>query len=320
MHVLEAQHRIRARIERTPMIGSPALSAACNGDVRLKLETLQPIGSFKLRGATNAIMSLPVDRRPPSVITASSGNHGIAVAAAARHSGLSATILVGRTIPDAKLRALRRYETERIHIEVLDVGSDEAELVARDRAARAGSTYISPYNDPLVIAGQGTAALEILEDWPECDCIIAPIGGGGLIAGLGVWAKTIKPALRLVGVQPAASPTLAHLLSEGAVEPIEIGPTLADGVAGNVEPGSITIDLCRQLLDEVVIIGEEAITAAIRWAFTEHNLVLEGSAALGIAALQLHSRPDLVGRRTAVLVTGQLIDHTTFARIIQDDR
>jgi len=289
--------------------------AADGSRARLKLETLQPTGSFKLRGATNAIASLS-EAGTVSIVTASSGNHGIAVAAAARSARINATILVGRTIPEAKLNILRRYEDDLINVEVLDCGSDEAELVARERASRSGWRYLPPYNDPLVIAGQGTAAVELLEQWPECNCIIAPIGGGGLIAGLAVWAKAIDPTIRLIGVQPKASATFARLLSDGGMSRLEIGATLADGAAGNVEPGSITIELCRRLVDQIAVVDEEAIADAIRWAFSEHRLVLEGSAALGIAALRQGEADVSERRRIAVVITGQLIDTHTFVDLL----
>jgi threonine dehydratase len=316
--ILVAQERIRRYARSTPLVPSPGLSKATDSEVRLKLDTLQPTGSFKLRGAFNAILALAQHAPDARIVTASSGNHGVAIAAAAAATGLDATILVGRTTPEAKLQVLTRYQTPNVQVEVLEVGSDEAETVARSRAELEGLIYVPPYNDPLVIAGQGTAAVEILFEWPQCDCIVAPVGGGGLISGLGLWAKSVDPSLRLIGVQSEASPTMALLLEHGSIEPIAIAETLADGAAGNIEPGSITIGLCYSLLDDLLVIDEDSIVEAIRWSFTEHQIVLEGSAALGVAALLDLEKLDVSGSRVAVLITGQLIDREVFASILSN--
>jgi threonine dehydratase len=166
-----------------------------------------------------------------------------------------------------------------------------------------------------VIAGQATVGVEILEDWPEVDIIVVPIGGGGLIAGIGLWAKAIKPGVRLIGVQPAASPPMYAYFETGSVDPMPIAPTLADGVAGNIERGSITWKLCRQLVDEVVVIEEEAIADAMRWALEVPHLLLEGSAVLGIAAVRTGAF-DMTGRNVAVVTTGRNIGIEALRRVL----
>ncbi len=178
------------------------------------------------------------------------------------------------------------------------------------------ATYVAPYNDPDVIAGQGTIGLEILEDWPECDAIAVPVGGGGLIAGIGTWAKPIRPDLRLVGVQPSASPPMYAFRESGSTKPMPIAPTLSDGTAGNIERGSITWTLCKRLLDEVVLVDEEEIANAMRWSITEHHLLLEGSGALGIAALLARRANELAGRRVAVVCTGRNVDVETLRAVL----
>ena len=172
-----------------------------------------------------------------------------------------------------------------------------------------------PYNDPDVIAGQGTVGAEILDKWPECDAIVVPIGGGGLIAGIGLWAKAVKPGLRLVGVQPSASPPMYAYLESNSTKPMPIAPTLADGVAGNIERDSITWKMCRQLVDEVVLVDEEQIADAMAWSLGVHHLVVEGSGALGIAALRARLG-GLAGSRAAVVLTGRNVDAAVLASLL----
>ena len=193
--------------------------------------------------------------------------------------------------------------------------TDDAEAEARRRDDAGHAIYIPPYNDPEVIAGQATVGVEILEDWPEVDTIVVPIGGGGLFAGIGLWAKAMKPGLHLVGVQPSASPPMYAHFETGSTDPMPIAPTLADGVAGNIERTSITWRLCRQLVDQVVVVEESEIADAMRWAIEVPHLLLEGSAVLGIAAL----RPGLVelaGRNVAVVTTGRNVSAETLRAVL----
>jgi threonine dehydratase len=195
-------------------------------------------------------------------------------------------------------------ETQRVTVELVGEDTDAAEAEARRRDDAGHAIYIPPYNDADVIAGQATVAVEIVEDWPEVDTIVVPIGGGGLIAGIGLWAKAVKPELRLIGVQPAASPPMYAHFQTGSTEPMPVAPTIADGVAGNIERTSITWKLCKRLVDEVVLVSEDAIADAMRWALEVPHVLVEGSAALGIAALQ-PGIVDVAGRRVAVVMTGR---------------
>ncbi len=323
--ILAAAARLRGIALDTPLDPAPALAVASGAaEVRLKLEALQPTGSFKTRGAHNRIAILSAARERGEgpdlpVVTASSGNHGIAVAQAAARYGLRATILVGAGVSPAKLERLRGLESDLVTVEIAGRDSDDAEAEARRRDELGAATYVSPYHDPDVIAGQGTIGLEILADWPECDAILAPIGGGGLIAGIGTWAKSIRPDLRLVGIQPSASPPMYAYFESGSTKPMPIAPTLADGVAGNIWRGSITWNLCRRLVDEVVLVDEDEIAAAMRWALLEQHLLLEGSAVLGIAALRLRRASGLEGRRVAVVCTGRNVDEATLQRVLASD-
>ncbi len=300
-----ARHRLEGIAQHTPLEPSPELTEATGAaEVRLKREEVQPTGAFKTRGAHNKVAVVAEERPEAALVTASSGNHGIAVATAAIRHGMRLTVLVGHSISPAKLERLRALETSRVTVELSGDDTDAAEAEARRRDDAGQAIYIPPYNDPEVVAGQATVGVEILADWPEVDTIVVPIGGGGLISGIGLWAKAVKPGLRLIGVQPSASPPMYGYFATGSTDPMPIAPTLADGVAGNIERDSITWKMCRQLVDEVAVVEEEAIATAMRWAVEVPHLLLEGSAVLGIAALQA-GQLAAAGRRIAVVTTGR---------------
>ena len=306
-----ARQRLHGIALHTPLEPSRELSEATGAaEVRLKREEVQPTGAFKTRGAHNKVAIVAEQSPAAALVTASSGNHGIAVATAAIRHGMRLTVLVGRSVSPAKLERLRALETNRITVELTGNDTDEAEAEARRRDDAGHAIYIPPYNDADVIAGQATVGVEILDDWPDVDTIVVPIGGGGLIAGIGLWAKALKPTLRLIGVQPSASPPMYAYFETGKTDPMPIAPTIADGVAGNIERASITWKLCRQLVDEVVLVDEEQIADAMRWALEVPHLLLEGSAVLGIAAL----RPgliDVAGRNVAIVTTGRNVSLET---------
>jgi threonine dehydratase len=322
--ILAARERLAGIALLTPLEPAPALAAACGAaEVRLKLEALQPTGSFKTRGAHNKVAILAAardagDAQDLPLVTASSGNHGIAVAHAAARYRMRVTILVGRSVSPAKLERLRSLETDDITVELSGRDSDDAEAEARRRDEMGVARYVAPYNDPDVIAGQGTIGLEILEQWPACDVIVVPVGGGGLVSGIGTWARAVSPTLRLVAVQPSASPPLYAYLESGSTRPMPIAPTLADGVAGNIERGSITWSLCRRLVNEAVVVDEDAIAGAMRWAVEEQHLLLEGSGALGIAALQAGVLSGIEGQNVAIVCSGRNVDGATLRRVLGD--
>lgn len=306
--VVAARRRLAGVALQTPLEPSTDLAAESGAaQVRLKLESLQPTGAFKIRGAENKVALVASERPDAELVTASTGNHGIAVAAAAARHGLPLTVLVGASASPAKLARLRALESDLITVEVFGADSDHAEAEGRRRDETGAAVYVSPYNDPDVVAGQGTVGAEILDQWPEVEAIVVPVGGGGLISGIGLWANAVKPGLRLVGVQPAASPPLYAYFQTGSTDPMPIAPTLADGVKGNIERSSITWKMCRQLVDEMVIVDEEEIADAMRWAIDMPHLLLEASAVLGIAAMRTGRLGSLAGRRVAVVVTGRNI-------------
>ncbi|HET9877996.1 MAG TPA: pyridoxal-phosphate dependent enzyme, partial [Candidatus Limnocylindria bacterium] len=315
--VLRARRLLRGIALDTPLEPSAELATASGAaEVRLKREETQPTGAFKIRGAHVKVAAVAAEHRDAHLVTASSGNHGLATAAAAARHGMRLTVLVGGSVSPAKLERLRALETDRITIEVFGRDTDEAEAEARRRDDGGEAVFVPPYNDPDVIAGQATVGVEIVDAWPEVEVIVVPIGGGGLISGIGLWAKAVRPGLRLVGVQPAASPPMYAHLATGATAPMPIAPTLADGVAGNIERGSITWKMCRQLVDEIVLADEDEIADAMRWAIEVPHILLEGSAVLGIAALRAGRIAGLAARRVAVVTTGRMVDAATVARVI----
>jgi threonine dehydratase len=312
-----ARALLRGIALHTPLEPSRELAEQAGAaEVRLKREDVQPTGAFKTRGAHNKVGLTAQSRPEAALVTASSGNHGIAVATAAARHDMRLTVLVGRSISPAKLERLRALETRRITIELFGNDTDEAEAEARRRDDAGHAIYIPPYNDPEVVAGQATVGVEILEDWPDVDTMVVPIGGGGLIGGIGLWVKAVKPGLRLIGVQPSASPPMYAHFETGSTDPMPIAPTLADGVAGNIERTSITWRLCRQLVDEVVLVEEEEIADAMRWALEVPHILLEGSAVLGIAALRA-GRLDVAERHVAVVLTGRNVGPETLHAIVR---
>ena len=298
--VMGAADRIRPFIVRTPLERSVELSALCGVDVWLKFECFQSTGSFKLRGALNALLLLDEDTRQQGVITASAGNHGLGVARAAALAGVPATVLVPETASRAKVEALQHSGAELIQF---GATYDDAEREGRRLANARGLWFVSAYNDPAVVAGGGTIALEVVESMPTPGALLVPAGGGGLIGGIGVAAHGVDPGIVVQGVQSVASPALHAALAAGALVDVEVHPSVADGLAGNVEPGSITLDLLKQHVREVMLVEETEITGAMRWLLEHEHVLVEGAAAVGVAVLLGGWRP-LAGP-VAVLLTGR---------------
>ncbi|MEY2423508.1 MAG: threonine dehydratase [Acidimicrobiaceae bacterium] len=281
-------------------------------DVVLKLETLQPTGSFKVRGALVAVArAVALDPETP-LVTASAGNHGLGVAYAATAYGATATVVVPENASPAKLAALARFD---VTLVPKGTSYDEAEAYAVGLADE-GAAFVSPYNDPDTIAGQGSVVLELFDQVPGLRTIVVPIGGGGLISGVGL-AATLRPGVRVIGVQAAASPAILSALDDDGASPIVVHPTLADGLAGNIEAGSVTIDLVRRHVADIVTVTEEEIGDAIRFLVREHGLVVEGSGAVGVAAL-LQGYVTNDGGPTAVLLTGRNIAPKLLAALLSE--
>jgi threonine dehydratase len=246
------------------------------------------------------------------VLTISAGNHGLAVAHCSEALKLDTTIVVPRSASRAKVEAIRRYPVKLLE---MGAGYDEAERAARELERESGMTFVSPYNDPDVIAGQGTAAIEILEDYPDLDAIVVPIGGGGLLAGVLIAAKAIKPEIEVFGVEPTTSPTMSAALAAGAIVPIDEEETIADGLAGNIEPGSMTYPIIQRLVDGVILVTEDAIKTSIARLAREDHLIIEGAAATSIAAV---ADERLKGKRVCAMVTGRNIALDLFCRVLEE--
>ncbi len=312
--VLLAARRIAPYVLRTPLERSAALSAELGVEIWLKLECQQRTGSFKLRGAINRLLTLPDEARARGVLTCSAGNHGLGVAEAARLTGVAATIVVPQNASPAKVEGLRRAGVETL---LIGADYDEAEVEAPRIAAARGLTFVSPYDDPAVIAGAGTVALEILLDLPDAGTIVVPVGGGGLASGIGVVARTLAPEVLTIGVQSEASAAMAASLAAGAIVPVASDPTLADGLAGNIAAGSITFPLVQQNIERVETVPEGAIAEAMLTFLDRHHLIVEGSGAVGLAALQLGRLADAPGP-LVLIVSGSNVATATLSRLLAE--
>jgi threonine dehydratase len=294
-----AAARLQGQLVTTPLVPSPWLSWRRGADVRLKLENVQVTGSFKARGALNRLSQLSPTERRRGVVAASSGNHGLGVAHAARRLGVEATVFVPTTTPESK-RQLIALAGAAVAVHGDDCVVTESH--ARQLAAATERVYVSPYNDPGVIAGQGTVAVELLKQWPEVEIVYVAAGGGGLLSGMAGWARGHGARCEWVGCSPSASPALAECVRQGAVVDVPCSPTWSDSTHGGVEPDAITVPLCRELVDRWITVGEQAIAQAMRGCLQHQHLLVEGAA--GVAIASLLADPSLGGRRACVVVCG----------------
>ena len=311
--IYKARRLIEPWIWRTPLRYSEGLSRLTGGEVWLKLENLQVTGSFKPRGVANKLLRLKAEAMPRELVTASSGNHALALGYLSRMLGFKAIVVVPHGTPRVKIDAIRRFGGEiRIH------GSEymEAEKEAKRIASGENRIFISPYNDVDVIAGHGTIALELLEDQPHIDVVLVPVGGGGLISGIAAAIKALSPNTRVIGVQPSASPVMYESLRRGRIVELEIGESIAESLLGGIEADSITFELCRRYVDDFIVVEEDYVREAVRWMLLEERQVAEGGGAIGVAALL--SEPERFrGERIAVVVSGGNIDPELLRELIK---
>lgn len=296
-----AAERLRGRIRRTPLIEPiGATRPITEATLLLKLENLQISGSFKIRGATNTLLGLAPAELARGLITASGGNHGLGVAAAARIAGAPALIYLPTSTPEAKARKIRAYGAE---VAIEGLVWDDANRAALAVAEARGLTYVHPFAAPAVIAGQGTVGLEILADAPELDLVVVAIGGGGLISGIATAIKALRPACRMVGVEPEGAPTLYRSVAAGElVELAEI-----ETVAGTLAPrksAQINLEIIARDVDEIVLVSDEEMRAAARWLWFEAGIAAELSAAAAIAALMTGRAAAQPGQRVAAVICG----------------
>ena len=309
--VKAAEQRLRGSLLHTPLVPCPWLSDELSADVRWKLENVQHTGSFKLRGASNALHSLTDQQRGAGVVAASSGNHGLGLARAAQQLNIKASVFVPSSTPSLKQEAIRRYGAT---VEVYGDDCVVTEQHARQIANNTGQQYVSPYNDLTVIAGQGTTAYELLADWPEVEVVYVALGGGGLISGMAAYAKSISPKIEFVACSPIASPAMAECVRQGAIVDVPCGPTWSDSTAGGVEPGAITFPLCRDLVDRFIDVEESAIESAMRDALLLQHQLVEGAVGTAIAACRADT--ELRGRRAAIIACGGNLPYDLLQKLV----
>ena len=299
-----ARRRTAAQVRHTPVVQSDWLSDASGGTVLLKLESLQVTHSFKSRGALNAVIQVIATHGDGvTVVTASAGNHGRAIAWAAERLGVRAIVFTPRNAPETKTRAIARHGAD---LRAVAENYEAAERLAREHARDTGDVFVSPYNHPDVIAGAGTIGLELLEDITGLQSVLVPIGGGGLISGVATAVKALDARIEVIGVEVEASCAFSAARAAGRIVNIAVAETIADGLGGNVDPETITWPVIRDLVDRIVIVPERAVHDAIRTLLTEDHLVGEGAGVAAIAAAA--GLAGIEGRRTAVLLTGANID------------
>ena len=303
--VYKARQKIADVATKTPLISSLWLTELVGGSVYLKLECFQKTGSFKIRGAANKILGLAADERERGVIAVSSGNHGRAVSYVARQLGIKAVICMSERVPNNKVEAIRRLGAETV---VYGKSYDEAEKHALQLQEERGLTMIHPFDDPFIIAGQGTIGLELLEDLPEIDMVVVPLSGGGLMSGIALALKSASPTIRAIGVSMDRAPVMYHSLKAGAPIEMEEEDTIADALAGGIGlDNQYTFRMIQEYVDDTVLMSEEEIAHAMAFALDKHHLVVEGGGAVGIAAL-LHRRVLRVGRKVIVVVSGSNVE------------
>jgi threonine dehydratase len=298
--VTEAAGRLRTVVVETPVEQIEELTPSEDVEILFKLENLQNTGSFKLRGASNKILSLLPAEAAQGVIAASNGNHGLGVAAAAQRAGLAAEVYVSNHVSPSKALRIQEYGAH-----IMRVGNDplEAELAARAAASEQGKVFISPYNDIQVMAGQGTIAVELLRQVLHLDAIFVAVGGGGLIGGIGAYLKCASPETEVVGCWPENSPVLYESIKAGRILDVPERPTLSESTAGGLEPGCVTLEICARVIDTSVLVSEIEILDAMRKVRALKGWIIEGAAAVAVAAF-LKNAERYKGKRVAVVICG----------------
>ena len=309
--IREAAERIRGAVVRTPLIRDLDLSETVGGEVRLKCESLQKAGAFKARGACNFLARLSPEDLARGVITYSSGNHAQAVAYAAGLRGASAVVVMPTTAPGVKSDGARRLGAR---VEFAGTTSEHRRVRAEEIAGAEGRVMVPPFDHPWIIAGAGTVALEVADDWPEVDTLLVPIGGGGQAAGCAAAMRRLKPQSAIVGVEPAGAPTMRRALDEGSPATLERIDTIADGLAPT-RVGDITFAHAAALLDDVVLVEDDDIRRAAARLLTRRKLVVEYSGAATVAAL-LSGRVPAAGRRVCAVISGGNLDTSLLGEIL----
>ena len=305
--VLKAETRLRPYLPETPLLSSPL-----GENVFVKLETLQPTGSFKVRGALNKLLSLSAEEKARGVVTASTGNHGAAVAYALNKLELSGPIFVPENAAPTKVEAIKRLGGE---VRVYGDDGVVAEKQARAYAAENKLTYVSPYNDLEVVAGQGTVGVELVRQLDKIDVVLVALGGGGLVSGIAAYLKTVRPNVEIIACSPANSAVMMASVRAGKIVDIPSLPTLSDGTAGGVEAGAVTFEMVKNLVDDYVTVSEDEIKVAMRRFIELHHMLLEGAAGVVVAAYQkLQGR--LEGKNVVLVICGANIGLADLRKVL----
>jgi len=309
----ETSRRIAPHVRRTECRPALALSDEVDGEVHLKLENLQDSGSFKLRGVINKILSLSDNDSQKLLVAASTGNHGAAFAHALQLFGLRGKLFMPKTSAAVKVENVR---STGVPFELVGEDCIEAEAHASAFAHSGGHVWISPYNDLDVVHGQGTVAVELMQQLEGIDAVLVPVGGGGLISGIAAYLSVVDPSIEVIGCQPLNSCVMYESIKTGEILDIESLPTISDGTAGGIESGSVTFDLCRRHVDDFILLEEEEIITAMRFLHEEEGVTIEGAAALPSAAVLKESK-RFAGRRIALIVSGGRVDEATMGKVLE---
>jgi len=310
---IKAAHtRIQSFVKKTPLIQSKYLSDFCNSQVYLKLENQQITNSFKIRGALNKMMTLTPEEKEKGVLAVSSGNHAQAVGVAAAHLKIPAKIIIPENTPKNKIEKIKKYD---VILEIYPGDYDETELYARKISKKTDSIFISGYNDNYIVAGQGTIGIELSDQLENITDVIVPVGGGGLISGIAVAIKKMHPKARVIGVQSEASPAFYESLKAGKIIDVELFDSIADGMWGGIEKGSVTFDIVQKFVDEILLVKEETIKKAIGLLWKEDKQKVEGSAAATIAAL-LENQTKFEDKTIVCIMSGGNINDELFQKLI----
>lgn len=307
--VYKASYILKDVVRKTDVLYAPKLMPGL--ELYLKTENLQVTGSFKVRGAYYKMSRLTEEEKQRGVVACSAGNHAQGVALAAQKSGIKAVICLPDSAPISKVEATRSYGAEICLVEGV---YDDAYQKALTLQKENGYTFVHPFDDPDVIAGQGTIALELAEQVPDMDAVIVPIGGGGLISGIAYTLKSLNPKVKVYGVQAAGAPSMLNSIHDAHIETLDRVFTIADGIAVK-QPGSLTYDICANYVDEIVTVTDDEISAAILALMEQHKLVTEGAGAVAVAAA-MFGKVDLAGKKTVCLLSGGNIDVTILSRVI----
>jgi len=310
--IVLAANRIGPNIRETALDHSPYFSELTGANVYMKLENLQYTGSFKLRGAFNKLLSLTPDQRRAGCVTASSGNHGAAIAFAMKKLGITGVIFVPEQTSSAKVDAIKRSGGD---VRLFGTDGLDTETHAREFAKKNDMVYLSPYNDADVIAGQGSVGVELAKQFPNFDAVFIAVGGGGLISGIGAFLKSVNPDVEIVSCQPAASAVMTESVKAGEILDLPSDPTLSDGTAGGIEADAITFDICRDVISRFVVVSEEQIAHAMREFIDSHHMLLEGAAGVAIAGF-LEVADEYKGKNVAIVICGGNISRETLKKVI----